>query len=391
MQTRIYSYALEGIEARRVAIDVVRRPGRQQFDVDIVGFTDFERRESRERVRSAIFAAGFELPAATVFVSVDPHPVRMCGRGGLDAAIAVAVLVAAGAIEAPGDEVAIVGCLGLEGEIRGVRGMLPIAEAARRDRCDALVVARCDLDEAAIVDGCRLIAVDGLGEIPAALAVEGRDDRPDVGRVITASSIGSGRQFDDEVEDVSDESRAAVREAVQRRRHVLLVSRPGADAAWLARAIPALLPEMTDEEARDVTRIHSACGLSVAHRPLRARPLRIPHSATSPAGLVGGGRGRLGEVSLAHNGVLLLEHVDQFEPEALREVAGVLAERSVTMFLGSRLVRFPADALVVGTIRSCPCGFDGMPECRCDDGDRQLHARTLDRVGGLFDETIVVT
>jgi magnesium chelatase family protein len=387
MYARIYSYALDGLDARPIAVEVDVRPGLPSFT--IVGLGDLKVRETRERVRCALQNQGYELPQRRITVNVAPASLpKTCA--GLDLPIALGILVASQQTPAPDGDVAVVGDLALGGQIRPVRGVLAIAEAARRDERTALVVPAGQLAEAAIAEGLPVREVQWLTAAPDIVGAGARDGRQAAARRMALPSATSSTPRPLSLDDVRghDDAKRRIRKAAKDARSVLLIGSMGTGKTMLARRIPGLLPAMTAGERVEVTRIHSVCGLTDGAGPVHERPFRAPHHGTSVAGLIGGGlTARPGEVTLAHRGVLFLDQVTEFRRDAIDALREVLRDGKATLTRHSRVRSFPARTMLVGATTACPCGH-GPKVCRCTDEDRERHDARLDEIHGLFDVVI---
>jgi magnesium chelatase family protein len=378
---RAITYCIDGLDSRRVSVEVDVRQGLPAFV--IVGLGDLAVREARERVRGALLNSGFEFPLKRIVVNLAPAHLRKNGSG-FDLAIACAVLAASGQVSA--DAVArraVYGELSLTGSVRGCRGTLAVAQAAARHGLDGLIVARERAAEAALVADLDVLAIESLAQltrvlggleapcdIPAAPEPEA-DATPDLADVLGQRTAIEGLTI-----------------AAAGGHNVLMQGPPGTGKTMLARRVPGLLPPLTEEEAIEVTRIHSVAGIRHGGGLMSARPFRAPHHSISPSGLVGGGLGPApGEATLAHHGVLFLDELSEFHRGALEALRQPLEDGRVAIVRGQRTAVFPTQVMLLAATNPCPCGFGGE-RCRCSESEKARHRRRLS--GPLLDRMDIV-
>lgn len=354
----ILSATLRGIEAHVVNVAAQGEPG--LTTLIIKGLASAAERESRVRVQAALANARYTIDRR-VTVSCDAGGRAIDGTA-LDLPIALAV---ANADEHHG--VGAVGELSLSGEVRPVRGALAAVEALR-GHVDVVLVAPENADEAALVDGVRVVVVRRLVDALDFLAGK----RANVVKAQRRQLQPLGAQQD--MRDVRGhhQARRALEVAAAGGHNVLLIGGPGAGKTMLARRLPGILPPLTDTEALEVTRVHSAAGLNIGGGLIHTRPFRAPHHSTTPPGLVGGGASipRPGEVTLAHHGVLFLDELPEFSRVTLEVLREPIESGEVVLARASGTLRYPARCLLVASMAACPCGRFPSPRCRCSAADR---------------------
>ncbi|MBI5878030.1 MAG: YifB family Mg chelatase-like AAA ATPase [Chloroflexi bacterium] len=363
MLSQITSCALIGLDGEVVTVEVDISRGLGSFA--IVGLPDAAISESRERVRAAIKNSGLHFPASRITVSLAPADLRKEGPA-YDLPIAIGLLAAGEQLPLPLDGFLFVGELSLDGTVRHTNGILPMASLAKERGFKSVFVPERDAPEAALIPGIEVYPVKALLDI-----VKHFNEGPRIA-VFEHTEIPVQQHLLYEVVDFQEVKgqehvKRALEIAAAGGHNLIMVGSPGSGKTLMARALPAILPPMTIDEALDVTRIYSVADILPADTPLiHQRPFRAPHHTISNAGLVGGGHWpRPGEISLAHHGVLFLDELPEFGSRGLEVLRQPLEDRIVTIARATGTLTFPANFQLIAAMNPCPCGWYGDPSGRC--------------------------
>jgi magnesium chelatase family protein len=390
MLARARTFTIEGLHTQPVAVEVDIRAGLPAFT--IVGLADAAVREARDRVRAAILNSGYEFPARRITANLAPGDVPKIGPG-LDLALACAVLAASGQL--PGELLeshALFGELSLDGEVRPCYGTLAVAQAACEQGLRALVLAPARAREAALVEGPEVVVAERLTSAARVLAGGAGDPlprpAPQSEEQLPTGAAGGGPDLG----DVRGQRLAveALTLAAAGSHNLLLSGPPGTGKTMLAQRLPTILPPLSRAEAIEVTRIHSITGRLTGEDLVRRRPFRAPHHTITAAGLVGGARrGWVGEVVLAHRGVLFLDELSEFARPALEALRQPLEDGRVAIVRAKHSAVYPARFALVAATNPCPCGYFGDGDrCGCGEAAIARHRRRLS--GPLLDRIDLV-